>query len=324
MCNGLFKEDENFTQTKKLEGESGALEEFFEQLYCAKGLHVAIICADHIEKNEIEQLFAKKSSNCRKRCCVPKRAFRISNLPDKNTISSSDNKYYYQEGCYWDCISLQGVSILRVFQKIIDCLTALDKNTQNANTQLEAMYAIETAFQTSGINPCLNAQYMNELSNSILSIADTGAGYASIYILLILQESCFEIFQTDGIYFPVHIEYVVKGTVPPEEIIKELSKKVEQLSKKVEQLTKMSENTKADSKQNENRFETEKKSTPEINENSFTTKYNDKKVKENMPIYSPTKPNTIQTFKDDDNGIPMTETGLDNSKKFNSIEIQER
>lgn len=226
---------------------------------------------------------------------------------------------------------MQGVSILRVFQKIIDCLTVLDKNTQKANTQLEAMYAIETAFQKSGINPCLNAQYMNELSNSILSIADTGAGYASIYILLILQESCFEIFQTDGIYFPVHIEYVVKGTVPPEEIIKEQSKTIEelnetikQLNKTVEQLTKMSENTKADSKQNENRFETEEKSTPEINENSFTTKYNDKKVKENMPIYSPTKPNQIQTFKDDDNGIPVTETGRDNSKKFNSIEIQER
>ena len=58
---GTLKEDKSFSETKQLEGENGALKEFFKDLYAGKGLHISIICADNINTNDIDQILQHKA-----------------------------------------------------------------------------------------------------------------------------------------------------------------------------------------------------------------------------------------------------------------------
>ena len=308
---GTLKEDKSFSETKQLEGENGALKEFFKDLYAGKGLHISIICAHNINTNDIDQIFTTQSlSSCNQiDCCTSQRAFRISDLSNESIRLSFNHQHYYQEGCYWDCISLQNSSILEMFQKIIDCLAALGKNTEKVSLQLTAMRSIETAFLKSGINPCLNAQYMKEFSDNMVSYTDIEQEYASIYILFILRESSFEMFQISKLYFPVHIEYVVKGVVPPEQIIESQKREIERLRQELQKYQRKEQTQ-------------QRRSGQEVVDTSRTTIYNSKKVDKDTPIYlySSTKSASTPTFRDEGYDVctPVTEhDDPKKTKKFN-------
>lgn len=301
-----LKKDENFIETHQLDGEHGALKDFISEFGTQKGLHIAVICSDYPNSDQIESLFGKKILGCNDSCnsCAEKRAVRISEIESARSKPSSAQKYY-QEGCYWDCILLEASSILDVFQRVIKCLTVLGKETERANAQLDAMRKIEETFPESGIKPCLNAQYMGEFSNNMVSYHDTEQGYASIYLTFILQESFFKMFQISDLYFPVHIEYVVKGIVPPEQKLKEeLRAKDEEIEQLKQQLQEYQRKEQAQ----------QWRSGQEKLETSRATIYNPK-VDKDIPIYSSTKSASTPIFKDEGYDVSTLITEHDNPKK---------
>lgn len=158
-------------------------------------------------------MFTAKELNCRGRncdSCMEKKAFQISKIESAHPKLSPNHKYY-QEGCYWECISLppQPLSILDLFQEIIDCLNKLGKDIQNASRKLDLMKKMFEYFQTTRIDEFLIFQRMNEFSKDILSEADISEQGASICILFLLPTTYFDTFKE--YCFPSQIEYVIQG-----------------------------------------------------------------------------------------------------------------
>lgn len=210
-----LKKDEDFNQTEQLDGEHGALKDFISEFGSQKGLHIAVICSDDINLEKVLDLFTHKNLDCQvSNCtyCTEKKAFRISEIESAHPKLSFPHKYY-QEGCYWECISLSSpqLSILDLFQEIIDCLSKLDKDNKNASDKLTSMQMLCKCFQTTNIHNFLTPEMMSEFSDSILSETDVSGQCANICILFLLPMACFDIFKCENFCFPPQIEYVIQG-----------------------------------------------------------------------------------------------------------------
>lgn len=215
-----LKNDKKFSPTEKLNGDKGGLKEFFAEYGSqGKGLHVAIICSDDMNLDDAINVFSEKYLNCQEHncdCCTVKRAIRISEIKNIKPELADGHKYY-QEGCYWECISLprqaQCNSILDAFQRIIQCMERLEKDSAKANEQLKAIQMIYNLFddKNKNIGILLNDHYMSGLSDSILSNDDMTRECANIFILLFLPKAFYDIFKMDCLCFPHQIEYVIQG-----------------------------------------------------------------------------------------------------------------
>ena len=221
-----MEEDKSFLPTENLSGERGALQDFFSAYGSHdKGLHIAIVCSD--DKNDDKNLqkaisvFSGNNLNCRERhceCCKAQRGIRISKLEDEQPKLLGGHKYY-QEGCYWECISLhdQCRSVIDVFQHIVKCMEKLEKESDEANEHLDLMQKqidlMQRAYnnKTSVLQTQLNECSIRILSNFILSRQETGKGCGNIYILFFLPKAMFDIFREDVFFFPHQIEYVIQG-----------------------------------------------------------------------------------------------------------------
>lgn len=309
-----LKEDENFSMTDRLDGEDGALNEFFSKIGQRKGFHVAIICREKpdSEKDLFDQDKLKcQSDNCF--FCTVKKIIRISKVKMSDLALSSDHKCY-QEGCYWECkiMSKTQSSILGVFQEMIDCLAELEKDTERANGQLNALRAVDENFNNKHLDV-----FMSELSESMFSPDDIKKGCACISLLLILPEWLFEEF--NGCCCPIHIEYVVKGQVLSAKSYVEQNKELKATKKELRREIQINQDLiKAQG--------TREKSDSECYGDAVASTYNFKEVSFNreLPIYSRGKSDVSVNEGYEEHNTPMPRTGRDNPPIFDPVDKERR
>lgn len=186
-----LKDVDNFEQTDDL---SKALETFF--LDKSKGIHVATICADkeNVPTNDLQDLFHTSMDSGEELCEID---------PSKFVASGWKHGNYF----YIDCAG----SIVDSLKIIIKCAKGLGIDTIKAENGLNTYCDSEHNPYTSNIWSQANAWQFSQ-------IVETNQGCANIRILLILPETCFDIFQISGHYFPSQFEHIVRGISTQREI----------------------------------------------------------------------------------------------------------
>ncbi len=185
-----FRPVKGFVETNMLQQ---ALDPFFVH---TKGLHVALICQDKPLSEEALFSFFE---------------YDYTKIVKKDTKNSNYIVGDWRNGHYVYCGKEN--DLLKAIETIIKCMGLLGRDVTKANCCLKGMRTISQIIATiSGpINEVWRSFYASKLSDCLISTSECAAACADIRILIRLPAKCFEIFKSDGCYFPRFFDSVVKG-----------------------------------------------------------------------------------------------------------------
>lgn len=204
--------DNSFRPTQDL---YEALESFF--INTSKGIHIAIVCAD-----------ASKFSICPQETffSIPSNSFlqNINNLNRKETDFMKPGHYYY-------CIEHLDDFAL-AFDVMANCAERLKIDAAKARKFIDIVKSLQQGNFDNNMWTYNNIRQFSPLYNA-------SKGGANVRIFLTLPEKYFDFFQTEGYYFPLEFEHIVKG-IPLTLYTKQLEEEIKQ-NKEQDNLRKATE-----------------------------------------------------------------------------------